>query len=89
MIEKLNYLTVTRPDITFAIRVLSRFMHQPREVHWITALRILAYVKTSPGKGLLYKKNERICFLGILILVMLVVNVIENLDITPLLEETL
>ena len=29
LIGKLIYLTVTRPDITFAFGVLSRFMHQP------------------------------------------------------------
>jgi len=33
LIEKLIYLRVTRPDITFVVRVLSRFIHQPREVH--------------------------------------------------------
>ena len=27
LIEKLIYLTVTRPDITFVVGVLSRFMH--------------------------------------------------------------
>jgi len=37
------YLTVTRPDITLAVGVLSRFMHQPKELHWTAALRILAY----------------------------------------------
>jgi len=30
LIEKLIYLTVSRPDITFVVGVLSRFMHQPR-----------------------------------------------------------
>ncbi|XP_020246308.1 uncharacterized protein LOC109824184 [Asparagus officinalis] len=57
LIGKLIYLTVTRPDITFAVGVLSRFMHKPREVHWTAALKILAYVKSCPGKGLLYKKH--------------------------------
>ncbi|XP_020258624.1 uncharacterized protein LOC109835036 [Asparagus officinalis] len=58
LIGKLIYLTVTRPDITFAVSVLSRFMHKPREVHWTAALKILAYVKSCPGKGLQYKKHE-------------------------------
>jgi len=57
LIEKLIYLTVTRPDITFTIGVLSRFMYQPREVHWTTALRILVYVKSFSRKGLLHKKK--------------------------------
>jgi len=35
-------------------------MHQPREVHWTTALRIPAFIKSSPGKGLLYKKHEHV-----------------------------
>jgi len=57
LIEKLIYLTVIRPDITFLIGVLSKFMHQPIEAHWSAALRILAYLKSCSGKGLVYKKH--------------------------------
>ena len=60
LIEKLIYLTVTRSDITFAVGVVSRLMHQPREVHWTAALKILAF----PGKGLLYKKHGHVRIFG-------------------------
>ena len=39
-------------------------MHQPREVHWTAALRILAYIKSSTGKGLLYKKHGHVRIFG-------------------------
>ena len=64
LIEKFIYLTVTRPDITFAVGVLCRFMHQPREVHWTTAMRILPYIKSSPEKDLLYKKYGHVRIFG-------------------------
>jgi len=50
LIEKLIYLTVTKPDITYAVGVMSRFMHQPKKVHWTATLRILDYVKSSTRK---------------------------------------
>jgi len=64
LIEKLIFLTVTRSDITFTFGVLSRFMHQPKEIHWIAALKILAYIKSSPEKSLLYKKHEHVRIFG-------------------------
>ena len=60
------YLTVIRHDITFAVGVLSKFMHHFREIHWIAALMILAYVKSSFEKGLMYKKYEHVHIFGIL-----------------------
>ena len=51
LVGKLIYLTVTRPDISFAVGVVSQFMERPRTIHWDAALRILKYIKASPGKG--------------------------------------
>jgi len=39
-------------------------MHQLREVHWTAALRILAYIKSSPEKSLLYKKYAKVRIFG-------------------------
>ena len=54
---KLIYLTVTRPDILYAVSVLSQFMQEPRQVHWKGALRVLAYIKRAPGRGLIYLRH--------------------------------
>ena len=56
----LIYLTVIRPDTTFVVSVLSRFMHEPKEADWSAALKILAYIKGCPGKGLVFRKYGHI-----------------------------
>ncbi|KAK4386010.1 Retrovirus-related Pol polyprotein from transposon RE2 [Sesamum angolense] len=60
LVGKLIYLTVTRPDISFAVGLVSQFMNKPRLVHWEAALRILKYIKASPGKGLLFKRHGHV-----------------------------
>ena len=32
-------------------------MQEPKTVHWLGVIRVLAYVKKAPGKRLIYKKN--------------------------------
>ncbi|XP_050378417.1 uncharacterized mitochondrial protein AtMg00810-like [Argentina anserina] len=54
LIGWLIYLTVSRPDITYAIHVLSRFMNQPRKTHWEAPLRVVRYLKGAPGQGLFF-----------------------------------
>ncbi|GJT98735.1 putative RNA-directed DNA polymerase [Tanacetum coccineum] len=54
----LRYLTHTRPDISFAVGVVSRFMEKPTEQHLQAVKRILRYVKGTLDYGLTYTKGE-------------------------------
>lgn len=57
LVEKLIYLSHTRPDIAFAVSVVRQFMHSPYEEHLDAVYRILRYLKGSPVRGLLFKKK--------------------------------
>ena len=57
LVGKLNYITITRPDISFAVSVLGQFMKDPRLPHWEAVIRIVRYLKAYPSRGLLYKAN--------------------------------
>jgi len=58
LIGKLVYLTVTRPDICFAVNKLSQYMSAPREPHLNAARRILRYLKNDPGQGVFYPASS-------------------------------
>eukprot|EP00253_Pinus_taeda_P031783 PITA_31783 len=45
LVGKLLYLTHTRPDLSFVVGLVARFMQNPRESHWKAAKRILRYVR--------------------------------------------
>ncbi|XP_019087651.1 PREDICTED: uncharacterized protein LOC109127436 [Camelina sativa] len=48
----LQYLTFTRPDISFAVQQVCLFMYDPREIHFKALKRILRYVKGTLDFGL-------------------------------------
>uniref|UniRef100_A0A3Q7IVH7 Reverse transcriptase Ty1/copia-type domain-containing protein n=1 Tax=Solanum lycopersicum TaxID=4081 RepID=A0A3Q7IVH7_SOLLC len=52
LVGRLLYLTMTRVDISFTVQVLSQFMHAPKESHMEATLRVVKYIKESPGLGL-------------------------------------
>ncbi|WVY94335.1 hypothetical protein V8G54_033423 [Vigna mungo] len=58
LVGKLIYLSHTRPDIAYAVSVVSQFMHDPRERHMQAIDKILQYLKSSPGNGLLFKRED-------------------------------
>ena len=56
-VVKLIYLSHTRPNIAFAVSCVSQFMHSPSKSHLDAANRILKYLKGTPRKCLMFKKN--------------------------------
>ncbi|XP_076908792.1 uncharacterized protein LOC143565815 [Bidens hawaiensis] len=57
MVGKLIYLSHTRPDIAYAVGVVSQFMHQPHVTHMDVVLRIIRYLKGTASHGVLFKPN--------------------------------
>ena len=52
LIGCLMYLTATRPDILYAVNVLSRFMNCATETHFKAAKRVLRYIKGTLSFGI-------------------------------------
>ncbi|GFS43657.1 hypothetical protein Acr_00g0086240 [Actinidia rufa] len=58
LVGSLIYLTVTRPDISHAVHIVSQFMSAPRSTHYAAALRILRYVKGTIFHGLHFSSHS-------------------------------
>ena len=54
----LQYLTVTRPDIAFAVQQVCLHMHDPRAPHMALLKRILRYVRRTTSHGLLLRASS-------------------------------
>ncbi|XP_062114694.1 uncharacterized mitochondrial protein AtMg00810-like [Humulus lupulus] len=64
LIGRLLYLTLSRPDITYAVNNLSQFMSHPRTPHLQVVHHLLRYLKGSPGQGLLYSAKSSLHLRG-------------------------
>jgi hypothetical protein len=53
----LNYFTITWPDISYAVSVVSQFLEAPRVSHWEAVACIIRYLKRAPSLGILYRPN--------------------------------
>ena len=58
LVRKLNYFTITRPDIVYFVSVVSQYMSSPTVDHWATVEQILCYLKGAPGHGILYNNHK-------------------------------
>lgn len=54
----LQYLSLTRPEIAYAVSKASQFLHRPTDIHWIAVKRILRYLRGTSTHGLLIRKSN-------------------------------
>ena len=58
LVGALQYLTITRPDISFAVNKVCQFLHAPTTNHWTAAKRIVRYVKATVNVGISFNKSS-------------------------------
>ncbi|KAD5961410.1 hypothetical protein E3N88_12883 [Mikania micrantha] len=58
VVGALQYATLSRPDISYAVNKVCQFMHFPTTNHWSTVKRILRYLKGTISYGLLVQQNS-------------------------------
>ncbi|RVW31828.1 Retrovirus-related Pol polyprotein from transposon RE1 [Vitis vinifera] len=54
LVGSLVYLTITRPDISFAVQQVSQFLQTPRHLHLAAVRRIIRYVQGTSTRGLFF-----------------------------------
>lgn len=48
------YLTMTCPDLSFTVQVLSQYMSNPRRSHLRAAMNVIKYLKKDPSRGIFF-----------------------------------
>ena len=64
MVGRVIYLSHTRPEIAYAISLVSQFMRNPSEVLMEATLQVLRYLKSSLRRGLFLSKNDHLNIIG-------------------------
>ena len=64
MVGSLMYLIATRPDIMYAVSLVSRFMGTPKETQWQETKIILKYVNGTKEYGILYSATDDFRLIG-------------------------
>ena len=60
LVGRLLYLTITRPNITFAVHKLSQFIERPQKPHYATTLKVLHYLKNELGRGVFFSTSSEL-----------------------------
>ena len=64
LVGRLMYFCHTRPNISYPVSVVSRYMHDLRAGNMEAFYRILRYLKETPDKGLWFRKNMHLALEG-------------------------
>nr|XP_043625661.1 uncharacterized mitochondrial protein AtMg00810-like [Erigeron canadensis] len=64
IVGALQYLTITRPDISYAVNQVSQFLQSPTVAHFQEVKRILRYIKGTIAYGIHYSSPTHTSLLG-------------------------
>jgi len=58
VVGALQYILITRPDLSYVLNKACQFKHNPQDHHWKAVKRILRYLAGTTNHGLLIKRNS-------------------------------
>ncbi|WVZ03717.1 hypothetical protein V8G54_024523 [Vigna mungo] len=58
LVGSLIYVTITRPNISFVVHTVSKFMQSPRHFHFSVVQRIIKYLLGTSSRGLFFPGNS-------------------------------
>ncbi|XP_058788410.1 secreted RxLR effector protein 161-like [Vicia villosa] len=58
LVGSLVYLTITRPNISYDVHVVSQFVISPTTVHWAAILRICRYIRGTHFQSLIFPSSS-------------------------------
>ncbi|KAL5537784.1 hypothetical protein UlMin_045380 [Ulmus minor] len=60
VVGALQYVTLTRPDISFAVNKACQFMQSPTSAHWLAVKRILRYLRGTMQDGIKLQASDHL-----------------------------
>ena len=64
LVGRLNYLTITHPNISFSVSVVTQFLQSPCDSHWDAVISILRCIKGTLTQGVLYENKGHTQIVG-------------------------
>lgn len=58
LVGSLIYLTITRPDISYSVQVVSQFVAAPKKIHLTAVHRIIRYIRGTRHRGLFFPSSS-------------------------------
>lgn len=60
LVGKLNFLTHTRPDLSYSVQALSQHMQSPAVAHFDALIHTLGYLSATMGQGILLSGSDNL-----------------------------